>query len=89
MHISDTEAKNRFCSVCAEVKHELVFVEQAGLVDTVILCDQHCQSLQASKSTSTLVERKAAFNAEFGDWIDGQNALLESAGIPGADLRPW
>jgi len=88
MHITAIEAKNRFGSVCAQAKHEPVFVDKAGLVDAVILCDEHCQALQASKSRSTLVVRKAAFNTEFGDWIDAQNALAESAGIPGADLRP-
>lgn len=89
MHITATEAKNRFGSVCAQAKREPVFVEKAGLVDTVILSVEHYQALQASKSSSSMVVRKAAFEAEFGDWIVAQNALAESAGIPGADLRPW
>lgn len=89
MHITATEAKNRFGSVCAQAKREPVFVEKAGLVDTVILSVEHYQALQAAKHQSTLPERRAAFNAEFGAWIEAQNALVESAGIPGADLRPW
>jgi len=75
MHSTAIEAKNRFGSVCAQAKREQVFVAKAGLVDTVILCDEHCQALQASKSRSTLVERKAAFNTEFGDWIDAKKRL--------------
>ena len=90
MHITATEAKNRFGSVCAQAKREPLFVEKAGLVDTVILSVEHCQALQASKSRSSIVARKAAFEAEFGDWIVAQNTfLVESTGIPGADLRPW
>ena len=89
MHISATEAKNRFGSVCAQAKREPVFVEKAGLVDTVILSVEHYQALQAAHKRSTLAARKAAFEADFGDWIQAQNALVESAGIPGADLRPW
>ncbi|MEW6560220.1 MAG: type II toxin-antitoxin system prevent-host-death family antitoxin [Pseudomonadota bacterium] len=89
MHITATEAKNRFGSVCAQAKREPVFVEKAGLVDTVILSVEHYQALQTAHKRSTLAARKAAFETEFGDWIQAQNALVESAGIPGADLRPW
>ncbi len=89
MHITATEAKNRFGSVCAQAKREPVFVEKAGLVDTVILSAEHYQALQANRTKSTLSDRKAAFEAEFGDWIGAQSALVDSIGIPGADLRPW
>jgi hypothetical protein len=88
MHITTTEAKNRFGSVCTQAKSEQVFVEKASLVDTVILSVEHYQALQVSNSRSSMAARKAAFKAEFGDWIDAQNALVESTGIPGADLRP-
>ncbi|MGI9219067.1 MAG: type II toxin-antitoxin system Phd/YefM family antitoxin [Hydrogenophaga sp.] len=89
MHITATEAKNRFGSVCAQAKREPVFVEKAGLVDTVILSAEHYQALQATQTLSILAARKAAFEAEFGGWIQAQNELVESTGIPGADLRPW
>jgi len=89
MHIPPPKPKNRFGSVCAQAKREPVFVEKAGLVDTVILSVERYQALQVSKSRSSMAARKAAFEAEFGDWIAVQNALAESAGIPGADLRPW
>jgi len=89
MHINAIEAKNRFGSVCAQAKREPVLVEKAGLVDTVILSVEHYQALQVNKSRSSMAARKAAFKAEFGDWIVAQNTLIDSAGIPGADLRPW
>jgi PHD/YefM family antitoxin component YafN of YafNO toxin-antitoxin module len=89
MRVTATEAKNRFGSLCAQAKHEPVFVEKAGQLDTVILSAQHYQALQAGQGRASLAARKKAFEAEFGDWIAAQNARVESHGIPGADLRPW
>lgn len=89
MHITATEAKNRFGSICAQAKRAPVFVEKAGLVDTVILSAEHYQALRATQAKSTLAARKAAFEAEFGEWLEAQSALVDAIGIPGADLRPW
>lgn len=89
MHITATDAKNRFGQVCAQAKREPVFVEKAGRVDTVILSAEHYQALQSSAGKSAMAARKKAFEAEFGDWIAAQNDWVEAHGIPGADLRPW
>ena len=87
--ITATEAKNRFGSVCARAKRGPVFVEKAGLVDTVILSIDHYQALQAAKDKTSRAARKKAFEAEFGDWIAAQNEWVEENDIPGADLLPW
>ena len=50
MHISATEAKNRFGSICALAKREPVFVEKAGQVDTVILSAEQYRVLQANQN---------------------------------------
>jgi prevent-host-death family protein len=89
MRVSATEAKNRFGSLCAQAKRGPVFVEKAGHVDTVIVSAEQYLALQISHSKASRTARKKAFEAEFGDWIDAQNAHFESYGIPGADLRPW
>ena len=89
MHISATEAKNRFGSICALAKREPVFVEKAGQVDTVILCAEQYRALQANQNKASPAARKQQFESEFGDWIAAQNTWVESQGIPGADLRPW
>lgn len=89
MRVTATEAKNRFGSLCAQAKREPVFVEKAGQIDTVILSVEQFQALQAQHSQASLVARKKAFEAEFGDWIASQAAQFEAHGIPGADLRPW
>lgn len=89
MHITATEAKNRFGSICAIAKREPVFVEKAGQIDTVILSADQYRALQANQNTTSLAARKKKFEAEFGDWIAAQNNWVEKNGIPAADLRPW
>jgi prevent-host-death family protein len=89
MHVTATEAKNRFGSLCAQAKREPVFVEKAGQLDTVILSAEQYHALQARNGQASLAERKKVFDIEFGGWIAAQNAHVEAHGIPGADLRPW
>jgi prevent-host-death family protein len=86
MHITATDAKNRFGRICAEAKRGPVFVERAGRVDTVILSAEHYQALQTRTDSQA---RKQAFEAEFGVWIAAQNARVDAHGIPGEELRPW
>ena len=89
MHITATEAKNRFGSICAQAKKGPVFVEKAGQIDTVILSVDQYRVLQAGQNTASLATRKQQFESEFAEWITVQNAWVETHGIPGADLRPW
>ncbi len=89
MHVTASQARQRFGSVCKQAKHGAVFVERAGQVDTVILSAKQYQALVAAPTPGAISARKAAFDIEFSGWIAAQNALAESAGIPGADLRPW
>jgi hypothetical protein len=89
MRVSATEARNRFGGLYAQARHEPVFVEKAGRIDTVTLSAEEYVALQANHAKATSGARKKAFAAEFGDWIAAQNARFETHGIPGADLRPW
>ena len=89
MHITATEAKNRFGSICALAKRAPVFVEKAGQIDTVILSADQYRALQANQNQASPAARKQQFESEYGDWIAAQNTWVESHGIPGADLRPW
>lgn len=89
MRVTASQARQRFGSVCKQAKNGPVFVERAGQVDTVILSAKQYQAMVADPAPGAMSTRKAAFDAEFSGWIATQNALVESAGIPGADLRPW
>lgn len=89
MRVSATEAKNRFGSLSALAKREPVFVEKAGHLDTVIMSAEQYLALRAGHDKANQAARKKQFEAEFADWIDAQNARVQTSGIPGADLRPW
>ena len=89
MHITATEAKNRFGGICALAKRAPVFIEKAGQIDTVILSADQYRALQANQNQASPAARKKEFESEFGDWIAAQNTWVENQGIPGADLRPW
>ena len=89
MHITATEAKNRFGGICALAKRAPVFIEKAGQIDTVILSADQYRALQAKQNQASPAARKKEFESEFGDWIAAQNTWVENQGIPGADLRPW
>jgi PHD/YefM family antitoxin component YafN of YafNO toxin-antitoxin module len=89
MHITATEAKNKFGSICSAAKHSPVFVEKAGQVDTVILSVDQYRALQANQNTNSFANRKKEFETEYREWIVAQNNWVDGQGIPGADLRPW
>ena len=89
MHISATDAKNRFGRICAEAKREPVFVQKAGRIDTVILSAEQYQALQSGQNLAVLSARKQAFETEYTDWIAAQNTWVDAHGIPGEELRPW
>ena len=89
MHITATDAKNRFGQICAQAKRQPVFVEKSGRIDTVIVSAEQFQALQAGRNLATQISRKQVFEAEYADWIAAQNARVEAHGIPGEELRPW
>ena len=89
MRVTATEAKYRFGSLSDQAKREPVFVEKVGQLDTVIISAEHYQALQTNHSKLSRAARKKKFEAEFGDWINAENARFEANGIPGSDLRPW
>ena len=55
----------------------------------MILSVAASEALKADHDKANRTARKKAFESEFSDWIAAQNALVETQGIPGADLRPW
>ncbi len=89
MYVTATEAKNRFGSLCAQAKREPIFVEKAGVLDTVILSAEQYQALQTRHDIASHAARKKLFETEFSQWIAAQNAHVEAHGIPGSDMRPW
>ena len=89
MQVTATEAKNRFGAICAQAKHEPVFVEKDGRIDTVILSVKQFSEMQAAHSAEAVNERKAQFETTHSAWIAAQNKRFESNGLWCDDMRVW
>ncbi len=80
MHVTATQAKNRFGAICAQAKTEPVFVEKDGRIDTVILSAKQFSELQAAKSIESLSQRKAQFEQSHSAWLAEQTSVLNRMG---------
>jgi len=89
MQVKATEAKNRFGYFCSQAKTEPVVIEKDGRPDTVLVDYQEYQALKAAAEKKPPAQRRKEFNEKYKDWIAEQNALIETFGIPGEELRPW
>ena len=89
MHVTATQAKNRFGAICTPAKTEPVFVEKDGRIDTVIVSAQQFEAFAAARQTQTPAQRKKQFERTYRVWIDAQNARLEKCGLWCDDMRVW
>ena len=89
MQVTATEAKNRFGALCRQAKTAPVVVEKAGQPDTVLLSWADYQRLIAPAATASLAARRRAFNAEYKDWLQAQNARHEAIGVWSDEFRTW
>ena len=89
MHVTATEAKNRFGYVCAQAKRAPVFVEKDGRVDSVIVSAEQFEAFTAGSEKKSLAQRRKEFNEKYKDWIAQQHELVEKYGVFGEEFRPW
>ena len=89
MHVTATQAKNRFGAICAQAKVGPVFVEKDGRIDTVIVSAKQFSELQATRHSETLAQRKTQFEQSHGAWITEQNQRFEAHGLWCDDMRVW
>lgn len=89
MHVSATEAKNRFGYICAQAKTEPVFVEKDGRVDSVIVSAEQFEAMRAAGEKKSLLVRQKEFSDNYGDWIALQNGHFEKHGLWCEGLVPW
>lgn len=89
MQVTATEAKNRFGALCRQAKTAPVVVEKAGQPDTVLLSWADYQRLIAPAAPTSLAARRRAFNAEYKDWLQAQNARHEAIGVWSDEFRTW
>jgi len=81
MHVTATEAKNRFGQICAQAKRAPVFVEKGGRVDSVILSAEQFEALKAAAPPKSLAQRRQEFNETYKEWIAAQNQHVEEHGL--------
>ncbi len=89
MHVTATEAKNRFGAVCAQAKTGPVFVEKDGRIDTVIVSAKLFSELQSGAHSESAAQRRARFEKSHSAWLSEQNQRFEAHGLWCDDLRTW
>lgn len=96
MHISSTDAKNRFGQVLDEAQKRPVVIEKSGRRHSVLLSAEMYDRLvaRAANSAEPVVEpplnpQARAFYAKYKDWVDEQNRHFEQHGIWNEEFRAW
>jgi prevent-host-death family protein len=91
LQVTATEAKNRFGQVLDACQRSPVVIEKSGRRHGVLLSAQRYDELMARPQASASSARQAGrrFYAQYKDWVDMNNALVEQFGIPCEEYRPW
>lgn len=90
MHVSATEAKNKFGQMLDACQHHPVIIEKAGRRHGVLMSARHYDQLVAkapeAPGNQTSGEK---FYSEYKDWVDMQNDLVAKFGVFGEEYRVW
>ena len=89
MHVTATQAKNRFGAICAQAKTEPEKVKKDGRIDTVIVSANQFSELQAANRIENLSQRKVQFEQLHSAWLAEQNQRFEAHGLWCDDMRVW
>jgi prevent-host-death family protein len=93
MHVTATDAKNRFGYLCAQAKAEPVIVEKDGRPDSVIVSYEEFQALKLAASrkapSKSMAQRKREFNEKHKVWLAEQHRIVEELGVFGEEYRVW
>jgi len=89
LQVTATEAKNRFGQICAQAKHEPVFIEKSGRIDSVVVSLEQFEALQRNTPSASAAHRRRTFNAQYRDWIAQQNQHFEQHGVWCDGIVAW
>lgn len=90
MRVSATEAKNRLGQMLEHCQREPVVIEKSGRRHSVLLSVALYDALVAGQRQAVPpADPGRAFYAQYKDWVDEQNRLVEQHGMPGEEFRPW
>lgn len=93
MDVTATEAKNRLGQMLEHCQREPVVIEKSGRRHSVLISAARYDELLAAAAAQAaplpVVEAGEAFYEQHKDWVDLQNRLVETYGIPGEEYRAW
>lgn len=90
MHISATDAKNRFGQLLEQCQREPVTIEKSGRRHSVLLSVQDYDALVARVASEPKGKNTAKlFYEQYKEWVDMHNEIVETHGVFGAEHRPW
>ena len=90
MHVSATEAKNKFGQMLDECQHHPVIIEKAGRRRGVLMSAAQYDQLVAKPPPVPGAQTPGEkFYAEYKEWVDMQNELVEKHGVFGEEYRVW
>jgi len=90
-----TEAKNRFGQLLEQAQTAPVVIEKSGRRHSVLMSARQYDALVAAARgaeaapTEPRSPEAQAFYAQFKEWVDLQNELVEKHGIFGEEYRVW
>ena len=90
MHVSATEAKNKFGQMLDECQHRPVIIEKAGRRRGVLMSAAQYDQLVAKPPPVPGAQTPGEkFYAEYKEWVDMQNEMVEKHGVFGEEYRVW
>lgn len=89
MNVSATEAKNRLGQVLESSQRAPVFIEKAGRRYSVVISVEHYDALLKAQRKVASRDAGKRFYAQYKDWVDAQNRLVEQYGVFGEEWRAW
>ena len=89
MNVTATEANNRLGQVLEQAQTRPVFIEKAGRRHSVVLSVEQYDALLNAQGGRAKADAGELFYAQYKDWVDEQNRLVEKYGIVGEEFRPW
>lgn len=96
MPVTATAAKNRFGQLLEQAQRAPVVIEKAGRRHSVLMSAEHYDRLLAAQQPCSADSPEPsyspeaqAFYAQYKDWVDMQNELVERHGVFGEEYRVW
>lgn len=91
MNFTATDAKNRPGQVLQEASTRPVSIEKADLPHSVVigLDRDDALVLVSQRRVGSRPDAGERFYAQYKDWVDGQNRLVDTFGVLAEEFRPW